>query len=147
MKLSMLSICLLLGVFVGGCGTKYSRTYTETLNEDGEREATSRVDYTYNSKNPEGQVRQAKTEMSEGNYAAAAKRLESIYANKDLEEELRAESLLQLGNLNSNVLNRDKDYGKAAQFYRQLIDEFPDSEWVISAEEGLRKIAAIQEEL
>ena len=134
-------------ILVSGCSTRYSRSYDETLNRDGERETTARVDYTYNAKNAQGLLRQAKTEMTEGNFQAAANRLQSVFDNEDFEDKYRAESLYQLGTVYSHLLNRDKDYTRAAKYYRQVIKDFPRSDWVGPAEEGLRRIEAMQEEL
>jgi TolA-binding protein len=74
----------------------------------------------------------------EGDYAAAEEAFREVYLRADAAEEQRAEALFSLGETAANVLTPRRDEEQAAEYFRKLVAEFPDSDRRAAAEERLR---------
>lgn len=139
MRVGLLLSCVLLAA----CGSKVSvdRTYEER--EDlGEATYGSSVQF---QSEDERALDQAKASIRDQKHAEATAALKRLYDDVSTKREIREEALYLLAEVQSALLNPDRDVSKAIVTYERFLEEFPRSELAFRAEESLERLRAQQE--
>lgn len=92
------------------------------------------------SESGEDQLKYAKQFSGEGDYKTALDLFLKIYDNTKTDSTIRQEALFHLGNIYSNVLYAGKDYNKSLYYFEKLLNEFPDTEFRVSAIESIDNV-------
>lgn len=137
MKLSILSIGLFTAI-ICGCAIGPQKT-TETEDVEGSSRNTS---VGLHGSADGAALETARQQMRDGNFAAAAATLEPIADAAEADPEHKAAALLELGRINVDILNAQRDPGRARVYFQRLVDECPSSELVPRAREQLERVAS-----
>ena len=74
---------------------------------------------------PEERLLDGQRAAIQGKWPEAEAAFVEVYGNGAVRAETRAQALYELGQLYSNYLNPQRDNTKAIDWYRKLLDEFP----------------------
>jgi hypothetical protein len=92
----------------------------------------------------EAQLIRAREAVSEGRFADGIAVFEAVYAMPQAKPEHREQALLGLAQAHANVLNRDRDPSRAIGYYRQILDEFPETKQRYEIEQAIAELEKAQ---
>ena len=122
---------LLLVLLTGSCSIgRTTRTETNTTSSIGST-------ISIHGSSAEAHLDRGKQYVIEGHFTNAAGEFEQAYTTPGADPEFRAEALFELGEAYTNILNPWRDSARALDYFRRLLEEFPDSEFVVDAEANI----------
>ncbi len=82
----------------------------------------------------------AREQRMAGNYDEAIRFFEQLANNPSADSDLRAEALLEIGNTYSSLMNQQRNFSQAEEYYLRVIKDYPESQWKKEAQKGLDSI-------
>ncbi len=134
--------CVMLAVLLAGlvltCSCSLGRrTATQGATSEG---YSSSASVSFHTEEDEAALEHGKQAAVDGKYEEAVTVLTRLYNNRSARAEFRASALLQLGSVFTNVLNPRRDEERAYDYFRKLVEEFPDSEHRAEAEIRMERL-------
>jgi hypothetical protein len=126
----------LLGLMLAGCSIG-RRTSTSSSSTEGSSMGTS---ISLHSGSDEATLERAKQWARDGRWDDAVDLLTQLSRSAEAREEYRAAALFELGEIHSSLLSPRRNETAAAEYFRALIQRYPDSELVPRAEDALRRL-------
>jgi len=116
-----------IAIALAGCVGAVRRDVESDRPEDRGRQESAEVKVHLNP--DEGRIANGRDAAARGEWANALGQFDAVYGNQSAKPELRAQALYQSALVHSNALNPRRDPVRATAAARQLIAEFPQSEW------------------
>ena len=130
---SLMLVLLVCVAAFSSCGVRSS----QKIPEDGGYEGSNTILFSNTAAN----LNNAKEARTNGNFKKAADLFHSLYNDGSNDEDVRAESLFELGQIYSDLANPERDYNKAIELFETLLDEFPKSDFRDAAQRRIEKVA------
>jgi outer membrane protein assembly factor BamD (BamD/ComL family) len=130
-----------LGVMVSGLAA-YSGCAT-TYSSKSDEESTSTTT-TFLGKN-DGLLKEAREQRMAGNFSEAIRLFEQLAKHPSAKADMKAQALLGLGDTYSSLMNQQRDYAKAKDYYQKVITNYPDTPWQKDAQKGLETVESLLE--
>ena len=127
---------LVLPVLLGACVGRTTHTQVTTDEESSYGSSIS-----VHGSSAKAMLERGKQHVLEGRFTSAIASFRQAATDPDAESAIRAEALFELGEAHANLLNPARDAAKAAESFRKLIEEYPDSEF---AEEAARYLERLE---
>ena len=75
-----------------------------------------------------------------GNYNEAIRFFEQLANSPSADSDLKAEALLEIGNTYSSLMNQQRNFSKAEEYYLRVVENYPGTQWQKEAQKGLDSI-------
>ena len=136
---------LALGLVLSSCGRKphVDTDYREGQDVTGEDSISHSRNIEFDSA-IEMQFRDARQHLQSGRYRQAILSAQSLYRDRGLDRERRAEALLIWAEAEGHVLNPGRDLDSAIARIELLLEEFGDTKAADDAEDALERMRSFQ---
>jgi len=129
-KFLCLAVMFSISATISGCASSSVSTSTD----EGNSTSTS-----FFGKD-EGLLVKAREQRMAGNYDEAIRFFEQLANNPSADSELKAEALLEIGHTYSSLMNQQRNFAKAEEYYLQVVENYPDTQWQKEAQKSLDSI-------
>lgn len=133
------------GLLLAGCGqnTRVETDYREGVDAEGNDTVSSSRNIEFGSA-IDMQFRDARAHLRSGRYREAILSAQSLYRDRGLDRERRAEALLLWAEAEGHALNPGRDLDSAIARIELLLQEFGDTEAADDAESALERMRSFQ---
>jgi outer membrane protein assembly factor BamD (BamD/ComL family) len=136
MRIWLLLACLAMAA----CGSTLgvSQSYEDDMGEESYSTQAELMS------NDERALAEAKTAVRDQEYTRATWELERLSDDLSVDREIREEALYLLAEVQSTLLNPDRDYKKAIATYERFLQEYPQSDLAFRAEQSIARLQALE---